>query len=298
MTGDCFAIVVTGCGPQEATGIARRIQEAAARIRIGPAQQPVEISLSCGVAEFMPAPKAFARTLAAAEIACKAAKDQGRAPLEGDASADHTMMRRHGVLLVVRQRREAPKDVRLVVYAERVAPRHEPYFGGGWHEMEVQPGGGYFRWMSGPRAQVLVPLQGATRFTFALDAQAPLAPEPGDVVRLMSFGREIGAIPFLKNPRSASIGTTHGCAIDDEGVQCWGDNQYGQTTLPAAMGKASALGVGAAAQRAVSHPECRRRPGNVKSQSAGEARTGTRRFGGRCASAGPSDRNRGSICAR
>src|SRR5262249_6469199 len=68
VTGDCFAIVVTGA-PPEATDIARRIQEAAARIRIGPTQEPLEVSVSCGVAEFMPAPKAFPRTLAAAEIA-------------------------------------------------------------------------------------------------------------------------------------------------------------------------------------------------------------------------------------
>jgi hypothetical protein len=86
----------------------------------------------------------------------------------------------------------APEPIAIAV-----APRHEPYFGGGWHEMEVQPGVGYFRWMSGPRAQVLVPLQGATRFRFALDAQAPLAPEPGDVVRLMIAGREIGALTVL-----------------------------------------------------------------------------------------------------
>ena len=31
-----------------------------------------------------------------------------------------------------------------------VAPRYEPHFGSGWHDMEVQPGVGYFRWMSGP----------------------------------------------------------------------------------------------------------------------------------------------------
>ena len=78
-----------------------------------------------------------------------------------------------------------------------IAPRNEAYFGGGWHDMEVQPGVGYFRWMSGPRAQVLIALQRAGPFTFALDAQAPLAPAPGDEVRLSVSGRDLGSRPLF-----------------------------------------------------------------------------------------------------
>jgi diguanylate cyclase (GGDEF)-like protein len=131
VTGDCFA-VVAGCGPQEATAIARRIQEAATRIRIGPAQEPVEVSVSCGVAEFMPAPKGFPRTLAAAELACKAAKDHGRARVEVYASADSTMMRRHDDILIVGQLREALKNDRMVLYAQRIVPLRNRNRAGGY----------------------------------------------------------------------------------------------------------------------------------------------------------------------
>ena len=78
-----------------------------------------------------------------------------------------------------------------------VVPRQEPYFGSGWHDMEVHPGVGYFRWMSGPRAQVLIALQQRAAFTFALDAQPPLAPASGDQVRLSVAGRDLGARPLL-----------------------------------------------------------------------------------------------------
>ncbi|WP_157899242.1 hypothetical protein [Luteitalea pratensis] len=79
----------------------------------------------------------------------------------------------------------------------RVAPRVEPHFGMGWHDLEVQPGVGYFRWMSGPRAELLLALPHAEAFTFALDAQAPVAPSPGDEVRLAVGGRDVGTRPLL-----------------------------------------------------------------------------------------------------
>jgi Amt family ammonium transporter len=70
----------------------------------------------------MPAPKGFARTLAAAEIACKAAKDHGRARVEVYAHEDSTMVRRHEDILIVGQLREALKNDRMVLYAQRIVP--------------------------------------------------------------------------------------------------------------------------------------------------------------------------------
>ncbi len=36
----------------------------------------------------------------------------------------------------------------------------------------------------------------------------------------------------LKNPKAVSSGDAHTCGIDDEGVKCWGWNDYGQTNVP------------------------------------------------------------------
>ena len=122
LSGDCFAIVIRNCDPQGAAAIAKRVQGAAARIRIGPSQEPVEVSVSCGVAALVSMPKGFARALAAAEIACKAAKDRGRDRIELYACEDASMMRRHDDVLIVGQLRDALKSDRLMLYAQKIVP--------------------------------------------------------------------------------------------------------------------------------------------------------------------------------
>jgi len=122
VSGDCFAIVVSHCDPQNAAEIARRLQAAAQRVRIGPSQEPVEVSVSCGVAALVPMQKGFARALAAAEIACKAAKDRGRDRIEIYAYDDSRMMRQHDDVLIVGQLRDALKHDRLVLYAQPIVP--------------------------------------------------------------------------------------------------------------------------------------------------------------------------------
>jgi len=37
---------------------------------------------------------------------------------------------------------------------------------------------------------------------------------------------------FLEGSMTVSAGEHHTCAIDDEGVKCWGYNEYGQTNVP------------------------------------------------------------------
>jgi alpha-tubulin suppressor-like RCC1 family protein len=39
-------------------------------------------------------------------------------------------------------------------------------------------------------------------------------------------------IPDLKHPRSVAIGQSHICAITDDGVKCWGDNNWAQLDVP------------------------------------------------------------------
>ena len=41
------------------------------------------------------------------------------------------------------------------------------------------------------------------------------------------------AAPALSNPTELSVGFEHACAIDDSGVICWGRGHKGQTTVPA-----------------------------------------------------------------
>ncbi|HTU99019.1 MAG TPA: hypothetical protein VMF13_00660, partial [Luteitalea sp.] len=71
-------------------------------------------------------------------------------------------------------------------------PRHEPLFGSGWHALEVAAGGGYFRWMNGPRATLTIPLRAAADVRIVLDAQGVRSPLEGDLVRLSMNGQALG----------------------------------------------------------------------------------------------------------
>jgi hypothetical protein len=42
-------------------------------------------------------------------------------------------------------------------------------------------------------------------------------------------------VPKLVNPRLVQAGGYHTCALDDNGVSCWGDNSFGQSTVPASL---------------------------------------------------------------
>ena len=66
------------------------------------------------------------------------------------------------------------------------------YFGAGWHLTENEGPGRWFRWMAGPRADIVVALREAVDTTITLDAQPPGAPSPADTVSLVVNGVDAG----------------------------------------------------------------------------------------------------------
>lgn len=132
ISGDRFAVVLPDNDTRSAVTIAQELQSAVARLVIGPAQNPVEVSVSCGVAALVAMPQGLARALAAAELACKTAKNRGRHRVELYACEDQSMMRRHEDVLAVGQLRAAFKMDRLLLYAQRIAPLQNPSLPGGY----------------------------------------------------------------------------------------------------------------------------------------------------------------------
>lgn len=122
IAGDRFAVVLPDTDTQAAARIASQLQAAAARVSIGPAQEAVEVSVSCGVSALVSMPQGFSRALAAAELACKSAKKHGRNRVELYACEDDSMMRRHGDVVAVGQLRAAMKSDRLLLYAQPIVP--------------------------------------------------------------------------------------------------------------------------------------------------------------------------------
>lgn len=132
MSGDCFALVLPNTNTDVAREIALKLQSAAARLVVGPPQEPVEISISCGVALLTPIPQGLERALAAAQVAMKKAKDRGRNRVEIYACEDSSMMRYHEDAAAVGQLRTAIKADRLLLYAQRIVPLQNPGLPGGY----------------------------------------------------------------------------------------------------------------------------------------------------------------------
>ena len=132
ISGDRFAVVLPEADPRAAAKIAGNIQAAARRLVIGPSQDVMDVSVSCGVAALVSMPQGLARAMAAAELACKTAKNRGRNRVELYACEDDSMMRRHDDAQAVGQLRAALKADRLVLYAQRIAPLQDRSLPGGY----------------------------------------------------------------------------------------------------------------------------------------------------------------------
>ena len=132
ISGDRFAVILPDTDPRDAGAVAVRIQGAASRLVIGPPQNLVDVSISCGVAALVAMPQGFARAMAAAELACKTAKGRGRGRVELYACEDDSMMRRHDDAVAVGQLRAALKSDRLLLFAQRIEPLRNPGAAGGY----------------------------------------------------------------------------------------------------------------------------------------------------------------------
>ena len=132
ISGDRFAAILPRADARAAVDVAARLQQAIKRLVIGPAQSPIEVSVSCGVAALVSMPQGLARALAAAELACKTAKKRGRNRVELYACADASMMRRHDDVIAVGELRAALKADRLVLFAQRIAPLRDTSLPGGY----------------------------------------------------------------------------------------------------------------------------------------------------------------------
>jgi diguanylate cyclase (GGDEF)-like protein len=132
ISGDRFAIILPRSTCPDAMGIAQALQAAASRLLIGPSKDVFDVSISCGVSALLPMHDGLARAIAAAELACKTAKNHGRNRVELYAFEDGSMMRRHADALAVGQLRSALKADRLLLYAQRITPLQNLSLPGGY----------------------------------------------------------------------------------------------------------------------------------------------------------------------
>lgn len=134
ISGDRFALLLPDCELEAGAEVARRLCHAAhAATPLDPrGESTPEVSLSCGVASLSGAKGKMAHALAAAEVACKAAKDRGRNRVEVYQDADVSIIRRHTDINVAAQLRDALRADRFRLDLQPILPlqggHKEPHF--------------------------------------------------------------------------------------------------------------------------------------------------------------------------
>jgi len=125
IAGDCFVAFLPVCDTTQAMQWSQSLAAEAGRIRIGVSEQPLSLTVSCGLARVPRPPDPFSRAITAAELACRTAKERGGSRSEIYLDIDDSMMhRRSDILSVVRLRAALEKD-RLQIFAQRIVPLHD-----------------------------------------------------------------------------------------------------------------------------------------------------------------------------
>jgi len=122
ISGDRFALFVGDANLDTAQTVAEDLREAIGRIEFVAADEPVEISASCGVARVSESNHPLSHALAAAEIACKAAKDRGRDRVEIYEDSDQSIVRRYTDVTLVGTLRYALAQNSFRLEAQCIVP--------------------------------------------------------------------------------------------------------------------------------------------------------------------------------
>jgi diguanylate cyclase (GGDEF)-like protein len=122
ISGDRFALFATDSSLDAAQTIAESLRDALANLDFVAGSRKVDVSASFGVARVMDGKHPLSHALAAAEIACKAAKDRGRDRVETYAEADQSIVRRYTDVTLVGTLRYALSQDRFRLEAQPIVP--------------------------------------------------------------------------------------------------------------------------------------------------------------------------------
>ncbi|MBS0580340.1 MAG: bifunctional diguanylate cyclase/phosphodiesterase [Proteobacteria bacterium] len=121
ISGDRFVLMVSAA-IADAERFAEALREGAEQLPMLQADSRMPVSISIGVAPMEPTAQELAHVLAAAETACKAAKDRGRNRVEIYQPSDVSIVRRFADIGISEQLRDAIEHGRLHLYAQLILP--------------------------------------------------------------------------------------------------------------------------------------------------------------------------------
>ena len=122
ISGDRFAVFATDLSLDDAQTVAEHLRDGLKQLGFVSGSQTVEVSASFGVARVVDGKHPLSHALAAAEIACKAAKDRGRDRVETYQESDHSIVRRFTDVTLVGTLRHALAHDRFRLEAQVIVP--------------------------------------------------------------------------------------------------------------------------------------------------------------------------------
>jgi diguanylate cyclase (GGDEF)-like protein/PAS domain S-box-containing protein len=120
--GDEFGILLKNCLLEDAVGITENLLAMIRTINNDSGGLTFEVSASIGIAVLDPGSESITAVMRRADLACYAAKDNGRNRIHVYQDGDHELTRRHGEMKWVSRLTEAIKEERLVLYCQDIVP--------------------------------------------------------------------------------------------------------------------------------------------------------------------------------
>jgi diguanylate cyclase (GGDEF)-like protein/PAS domain S-box-containing protein len=133
--GDEFGILLKNCLLEDAVGITENLLAMIRTINNDSGGLTFEVSASIGIAVLDPGSESITAVMRRADLACYAAKDNGRNRIHVYQDGDHELTRRHGEMKWVSRLTEAIKEERLVLYCQDIVPVRQD--SGKRHHFEV-----------------------------------------------------------------------------------------------------------------------------------------------------------------
>lgn len=122
ISGDRFALFLADASTDTAQRVAESLRDSLENLAFVSGAQTVDVSASFGVARVADSKHPLSHALAAAEIACKAAKDRGRDRVETYEDSDQSIVRRYTDVTLVGTLRHALSNDRFRLDAQPVVP--------------------------------------------------------------------------------------------------------------------------------------------------------------------------------
>ena len=126
LSSDKFGVLLPGRVVPEAREIADRLRQAVASTPLSVEMESAPLSISFGVASLRDGQRGFEHALAAAEVACKKAKDRGHNRVEAYQSTDASILRRRDDISTAARLRGALEEGRYRVFGQPIASLLKP----------------------------------------------------------------------------------------------------------------------------------------------------------------------------